>query len=132
MEEVAAHAKENQRHREPTRMRQERARRLLESNKGDDFRTGCGTLPDGLRDRVCALEALAVIGAELYRQRKVEAVRGPWIQEPGRVVGVAKPSKNKARRIRARRLKELERRQEEALRGWQGHTQGVCSAGGSR
>ncbi len=94
-------------------MRQERARRLLESNKGDDFRTGCGTLPDGLRDRVCALEALAVIGAELYRQRKVEAVRGPWLQEPGRMAVVAKPSKNKSRRIGARRLKELERRQKE-------------------
>jgi hypothetical protein len=68
-------------------MRQERARRLLESNKGDDFRTGCGVLPDGLRDRVGALEALAVMGAELYRQRKVEAVRGPWLQEPVRAAG---------------------------------------------
>ncbi len=79
VEGAAAYAKERQRHREATRMRRERARRLLESNKGDDFRTGCGTLPDGLRDRVCALEALAVIVAELYRQRKVEAVRGPWL-----------------------------------------------------
>ncbi len=79
MEGAAAHAKERQRHREPTRMRQERARRLLESNKGDDFRTGCGVLPDGLRDRVRALEVLAVTGAELYRQREVEAVRGPYM-----------------------------------------------------
>ncbi len=39
-------------------------------------------------------------------------MRGPWLQEPVRVVVVAKPSKNKARKIRARRLKELERRQE--------------------
>jgi hypothetical protein len=40
VEGAAAHAKERERHREATRMRQERARRLLESNKGDDFRTG--------------------------------------------------------------------------------------------
>ncbi len=71
---------------------------------------------------MCALEALAVKGAELYRQRKVEAVHGPWLQEPGRVAVVAKSSKNKARKIRARRLQELERRQGEELRGGQGHT----------
>ena len=96
-------------------MRQERARRLLESKKDDDFRTGCGVLPDGLRDRVRALEAVAVTGANLYGQRKVEAVRGPWLQEPGRAAVVAKPSKNKARKKRAPLLKELERGREAAV-----------------
>ena len=70
-------------------------------------------LPAGLRDRVLALEALAKTGAELYRQRKVAAVRGPWLQEPSRGVVVAKPSRNKARKLRARRRKELERAERE-------------------
>ncbi len=81
-------------------------------------------MPDGLRDRVRALEALTVTGEELYRQRKVEAVRGPWLQEPGQVAVVAKPSKNQARKIRARRLKELERGREAVV--------GVARAAGSR
>ncbi len=69
-EGAAAHAKERQRHKEATRMRLERARRLLESNKGEDFRAGCGSLTEGLRDRVKALEVMACTGGELYRQRE--------------------------------------------------------------
>ena len=78
-EGAAAHAKERQRHKEATRMRLERARRLLESNNGEDFRAGCGALTDGLRDRVGALEELARQGRELYRQREEHVLRDPWL-----------------------------------------------------
>ncbi len=51
-------------------------------------------------------------------------MRGPWLQEQVRAAVVAKPSKNKPRKIRARRLTELERGREAAV--------GVARDAGSR
>jgi hypothetical protein len=107
-EGAAAHAKERQRHKEATRMRLERARRLLESNKGEDFRAGCGILTDDLRDRVKALEGFACTGNELYRQRDEHVLREPWSKVPKMRPVVSKPSRNTARRLRARQQKTME------------------------
>ena len=82
-------------------MRLERARRLLESNKGEDFRAGCGSLTEGLRDRVKALEVMACTGGELYRQREEHALREPWSKMPATRPAAPKPSRNTARRLRA-------------------------------
>ncbi len=78
------------------------------ANKGEDFRAGCGTLTEGLRDRVKALEGLACTGHELYRQREEHVLREPWSKAPMFRPVVSKPSRNTARRLRARRQKNLE------------------------
>ncbi len=86
-------------------MRLERARRLLESNKGEDFRVGCGSLTEGLRNRVKALEVMACNGGELYRQREEHVPREQWSKMPATRPAAPKPSRNTARRLRARRQK---------------------------
>ncbi len=55
-----------------------------------------------------ALDGLACTGRELYRQREEHVLREPWSKAPAIRPAVPKPSRNTARRLRARCQKNLE------------------------